>query len=569
MEEKSHLAFEPEDEDRFLELPVFTDFLDLSHELTLEVGGEKSTHFLESRWSLLSHRIPAGADRVTFSMNKIFPRSYYPGDHRTLTIRVGIPCLHADPDRHRYIKLVRDNRVLNLQEMREGKSELESTPPDLGIDLTGVCNVKPPCVYCDWDNHKALEGEFTDVPFTRETLEEWGPLFENAQSFINCGIGEPFIMKNLDELLDMFGERDKMLEMATNGQILTDRNIDRLLGRKVWLLISLDAATPETYAKLRNDTLPKILENLRRLIAAKGGRGKFPYVCLVFMPMKVNVHELEDFVKLCADLDVDHLVLRPLNYADNVGLDWERAGHRFVYEDELLPFGELVRVSGRAAELCRQYGVTLSDQLDFGDAGMEEYFPEAYADGRRQVDAAGSEVADDSDEDSEPVAASDVVEVASEEAAPEEAVPVSEAMAVPEPSFEETVVGEEDSLGDPGLPICTEPWKRLYILRRGVLPCCYGQYPLEKMDRWDGVWNSQILQDIRSELAAGRLHSYCLESGACPIVRKRLHGGQIPLPQALRMKFRALAYRVDRLALGVPHKIYWTLRRSVKKLLRT
>ena len=112
-------------------------------------------------------------------------------------------------------------------------------------------------------------------------------------------------MKQIDELLDTFGNTGKVLEMTTNGQILTERNIQKLVGRPIDLYISLDAATPLTYSRLRNDTFEKILGNLRRLIAAKGGRGGFPHVHLVFMPMRCNVHELDAFVQLCAELGVD------------------------------------------------------------------------------------------------------------------------------------------------------------------------------------------------------------------------------------------------------------------------
>ena len=60
------------------------------------------------------------------------------------------------------------------------RTALDSTPPSLGIDLYGVCNVKPPCVYCEWDHSKDLEGDHVDTPFTRETLDEWGAFFDNA-----------------------------------------------------------------------------------------------------------------------------------------------------------------------------------------------------------------------------------------------------------------------------------------------------------------------------------------------------------------------------------------------------
>ena len=99
---------------------------------------------------------------------------------------------------------------------------------------------------------------------------------------------------------------------------------------------------------------------------AKGGRGRLPFVYLVFMPMRANVHELDAFVELCAELRADRLVLRPLNASEGIDLVWDREGYHFDYQREMLPFDELVRVSGRVAELCRRLDVPLSDQMDFG-----------------------------------------------------------------------------------------------------------------------------------------------------------------------------------------------------------
>src|SRR5690606_15636790 len=122
-----------------------------------------------------------------------------------------------------------ENALRNTREMLAGRLSLESTPVSLGIDLYGVCNVKPPCVYCEWDLAKEAEGPFVDTPFTVGTLEEWGSFFDNSRNLVNCSIGEPFMMKSLDGLLDAFGHAGKALEMTTNGQILTDRNIQKLI----------------------------------------------------------------------------------------------------------------------------------------------------------------------------------------------------------------------------------------------------------------------------------------------------------------------------------------------------
>ena len=280
-------------------------------------------------------------------------------------MRIAAPRVHRDDARHQSVTGQLTNAVLNTREALEGRTELRSTPINLGIDLYGVCNVKPPCVYCGWDFAKAQEQDNVEAPFNLNTLGEYGAFFDNSASLINCSIGEPFMMKDLDGLLDAFGDQNKLVEMVTNGQILTDSNIGKLLGRRIELYVSLDAATAETYAKLRNDTFERILGNLRRLIEAKGGRGGLPRIHLVFMPMKVNMHELEQFVKLCAELDADRFVLRPLNEIGEE-LDWTRAGHRFVYSRERLDFEMLVRLSARAAALCRLHDVPFSNQLDFG-----------------------------------------------------------------------------------------------------------------------------------------------------------------------------------------------------------
>ena len=514
---ESELTFPSCDSISFLETRVFCEFFDLSQELIVETGGRSTEFRLVHGWKNLSIEIPVGADRAVLRCSKLFPPSFYPNDDRKLGVRVATPFVHLDDKRHRVIRQQQENAELNTEEMLAGATILASTPTSLGIDMYGVCNVKPPCVYCDWDFAKDLEKENVDAPFNLDTLAEWGEFFDNSSTLVNCSIGEPFMMKEFDELLDAFGEGGKEVEMTTNGQILTDRNIARLLDRKIELYISLDAATPETYAQLRNDAFEKILANLRKLIAAKGGRGGLPKIYLVFMPMKCNVDELEDFVRLCADLDADRLILRPLNYLEECDLDWDRAGYNFVYEDELLDFEELIRVSGRAAQLCSQLGVPLSDQLDFGGE-MESLFETGFEEGRHEVrSSAGSEAGLAADS-SEPIADSPV-DLDPVDLDPAETVPLP----VIEASVEELEELEETSLGAENLPACLEPWKSFYILRRGILPCCYGHGPIAEMDEYRETWNSPTMQAIREDLAEGRFHQFCIDSTACPIVRKSNH----------------------------------------------
>ncbi|MGE5243129.1 MAG: radical SAM protein [Betaproteobacteria bacterium] len=553
MAESGSLRFASAGEPRFMELWVLSEFQDLSQTLTCTSGGESVRLELVAGWAPLGLTIPAGADTVELRASKRFPDARHPGDARPLAVRLREPLLHRDPERHARIVGQHENWVRNVREMLDRRVSLDSTPVSLGIDLHGVCNVKPPCVYCEWDYSKDLEGPFVDAPFTPDTLREWGPFFEKSVNLVNCSIGEPFMMKEFDDLLDAFGDGGKVLEMTTNGQILTDRNIQKLLGRPIDLYISLDAGTPETYAKLRNDRFEAILRNLERLIAAKGGPGRYPHVHLVFMPMRINVHELERFVRICASLRVDRLVLRPLNDSPSVALDWERNGYRFEYQKELLPFDELVRVSGRAAELCRQHGVSLADQMDFGGA-MGAQFDRLFEEGRQSV--------------ARPAAApSELPETASAPATAPVMAPRSAAAtetAAPGSSVEAPL----PSLGGERKPACTEPWKSLYILRRGVFPCCYGGTPVAPMDQYREAWNGPLVQAIRAELSEGRFHDYCLRSPACPIVRKSVESRSLPVYQLARVRIRRWWAHVDHATGGAAGKVqravYWVAIRAFR-----
>jgi sulfatase maturation enzyme AslB (radical SAM superfamily) len=518
-----NLAFDPEPEPRFLEMFVLSEFHDLSQELET-VTGDSRRETLIHGWDRLSIPLPAGAMGVELRASKPFPAACHPGDPRTLAVRLGSVYVHADRERHRHIRDQHENAVRNRREMLAGAAVLESFPTNLGIDMYGACNIKPPCVYCEWDAAKLSEGDNVDTPFTAATLTGYGEFFDHSGNLTNCSIGEPFMMKEIDGVLDLFGERGKVLEVSTNGQVLTERNIRRLLGRDVHLYVSLDAATAETYACLRNDKFERILANLRRLIAAKGGNGRPPFVYLIFMPMKVNLHEADAFVELCAELGADALILRPLNDFPATTLDWHRAGHHFSYQEQILPVATLARVSGRIAGLCERRDVVFYDQMDFGGA-MAELFAKEHSAARREAVAPPQAAAP---VPAAPVPAADLAEEAAGAA-------------------EDLRSAARPSLGEDREPLCVEPWQSLYVLRRGVYPCCYGVEPIAEMTDYREAWNSPRMQEIRTDLAAGRLHGYCARSTSCPIVRKAVARGarlESAAPRSLRQRLAAFAARL-------------------------
>ncbi|MBN2244725.1 MAG: SPASM domain-containing protein [Candidatus Aminicenantes bacterium] len=81
---------------------------------------------------------------------------------------------------------------------------------------------------------------------------------------------------------------------------------------------------------------------------------------------------------------------------------------------------------------------------------------------------------------------------------------------------------DNTDLGYSKFPLCREPWESYYILRRGILPCCYGNPIVAPMKDWKEAWNSPEIQEIRRYLSQGKLSPYCRESLGCPIVQRVL-----------------------------------------------
>jgi hypothetical protein len=117
-----------------------------------------------------------------------------------------------------------------------------------------------------------------------------------------------------------------------------------------------------------------------------------------------------------------------------------------------------------------------------------------------------------------------------------------------------TAARDADDLGLSRLPLCLEPWQSYYILRRGIMPCCYGNPVLAPMAEFAGTWNSAPLRDIRRRLSRGELSAYCLESLGCPIVQRELaRKAAHPEPETVRpWPLRS----VNRLLFGLPGRAW-------------
>ena len=359
----------------YVRIPVYSEYANLSQVLTVTIEGRAVAELaLPNRWFDFHFPLPPPADgdlHIVLSVNKLVPPAYAEGDWRELGIRVGQLTFHDDQAQFDRARWTYDNALRNLRELHEGATILESFPIGLGIDLFGKCNIKPACVYCPWDEMKALEGDTATTLVDEGTFAGYGPFFDGPSTLVNCSFGEPLLHPRLTEVLDFFDRRNKTVELSTNGQAFTPATVRALAGRRVKLFVSLDSASAETYARLRNERWDDVVAGLTVLREVRRRSRWLPTVQMVFMPMKANVHELESFVKLCRLVEADTLMLRPLQLAsDRPAVT--RGGYRYDYTVEPLAPEALREVFENCERWCREHGVKLVKQFDFGRTEPEQ-----------------------------------------------------------------------------------------------------------------------------------------------------------------------------------------------------
>lgn len=173
------------------------------------------------------------------------------------------------------------------------------------IEPTVECNLD--CITCfrnDWDQPL---GWMSDETFARilTGLKNLDPI----PDVYFGGIGEPlFHPKTIDWIaaVKALGVR---VELISNGTTLTEKKTQQLINAGLDMLwVSIDGATPETYADVRlGAELPKIIENVRRIRRMrKGGHFPQPDLGIAFLAMERNISDLSEVIRLGISMGVKH-----------------------------------------------------------------------------------------------------------------------------------------------------------------------------------------------------------------------------------------------------------------------
>jgi MoaA/NifB/PqqE/SkfB family radical SAM enzyme len=253
-----------------------------------------------------------------------------------------------------------ENRHLNTEEVRSGQARLLSAPLQVNIELTGVCNIEPPCLFCSGKNFG-----HNYPPLDPAYLQSYAHVLDRCEHVNEDSFGEPLSHPALVELAQRFTAQGQVFSFVTNGLLLTRSKADQLAacGPLLGIHVSFNASTEETFYKLTGKSFARVVENVRYYVETYRNQngGAAPVLILTLIVMKINCHEVGDFLRLTRELGARAL-LAPLHDRPSVPLG--RFGYDFVYEDEMLPYAELLRVGEEATALSRELGIECALQWD-------------------------------------------------------------------------------------------------------------------------------------------------------------------------------------------------------------
>lgn len=226
------------------------------------------------------------------------------------------------------------NHIRALVEHAQGKLRLQAMPVDLTIVVTNLCNLR--CVMCPQGMGRVKKMEHTSMDIIRRAL----PCIGTASRLIISGIGEAMVSPGFWAVMDETPPRDDLLvRMHSNGHFINDERARRIVSSPLkWLLISIDAATPETYGRIRGGDFALVCQNIRRLVATRRGTpGSHLKISLTMTLMGENLAEAEAFVQLGKDLGVDTVIFSQLFELGNEP-DWivARGDWKFVYSEQMI-----------------------------------------------------------------------------------------------------------------------------------------------------------------------------------------------------------------------------------------
>ncbi len=223
--------------------------------------------------------------------------------------------------------------MFHPERVAEWHGKGDCPPIYIEIGLTNLCNHK--CSFCGLDWARGQNTLKTDVLFKNlEDMSKFG-----VKSICFSGAGEPLLHKDFLLIIKKTKELGIDVSFSTNVVLFNEKIAEQTLAYLSWIRFSLDSATAETHSKLHGtskEDFPKIINNLKKAVEIKRKNNYSVILGVQFLLLDENKDELLEIAKICRDLGVDNLQIKPYsqnpNSVNRISVDYSKFRD---FEDQL------------------------------------------------------------------------------------------------------------------------------------------------------------------------------------------------------------------------------------------
>lgn len=165
-------------------------------------------------------------------------------------------------------------------------------------EITNKCNYK--CKYCIFNS-----GICNDVELTYEDIKKViDALKVKNFKYLKITGGEPFIRKDIIDILKYASDKDMVVDISTNASLINKSMIKYLKDINLDMIhVSLDGSNKEMHEIVRGiNTYEKTIKGIKLLKETN------KYIRIGTVIFKDNEDYLEDIVKLCISLNVNEVI---------------------------------------------------------------------------------------------------------------------------------------------------------------------------------------------------------------------------------------------------------------------
>ncbi len=215
------------------------------------------------------------------------------------------------------------------------KEGAEKFPNMVVLSVSYKCNAKcPNCPYTEGNSD--LRQKYKDTPFmSKEIYKKIADECGEFGAFIRLtGGGEPLLHKDMLSLIEYSKSKGARIWLNTNGSLLTENTVDRLLAANTDIIeVSVDAADPDTYSKVRTGlNFDRLKRNVNYLVNKRNQNKGETKIVVSVINQKLIEGKLKSIVNFWFNAGVDDVIKRKfLTWGNTTNLESSKSADQSPY----------------------------------------------------------------------------------------------------------------------------------------------------------------------------------------------------------------------------------------------